>query len=111
MKFSGFVQNTLLHLPTNFQPSLFTQPNHFLAFLTFKMTFKMAFFQLLFLVKLSDTLFQIGFVHTLAGVRLLKSPFYYCFHMANARLKMMIWALLTKFLKQWVLVNGYIIPI
>ena len=99
MKFSGFVQNILLHLPTNFQPSLFTQPNHFLAFLTFKITFKMAFFQLLFLVKLSDTLIQIGFVHTFAGVRLLKSSFYYCFHMVMANVKMMIWGLLPKFLK------------
>ena len=57
MKFSGIIKNTILHLPTNFQPRLFTQPNHFLAFLTFKMAFKVAFFQLFFLVGLWYTLF------------------------------------------------------
>ena len=88
MKFSGMIQNIILHLSTNFQPRLFSQPNHILAFLTFKMAFKMAFFQVLFLVRLSDNLFQIGFVHTFAGVRLLKSPFYYYGSIANARLEM-----------------------
>ena len=48
----------------------------------------MAFFQVLFLVRLSDNLFQIGFIHSFTGVRLLKSLFYYCGSIANAKLKM-----------------------
>ena len=32
MKFSGIIQNTILDFHTNFQPRLFTQPNHLLAF-------------------------------------------------------------------------------
>ena len=111
MKFSGIIQNIILDLPTNFQPRLFTQPNHFLAFLAFKMAFFLAFYELDFLVRQSDTLFWIGFVYTITGVRLLKSPFYYCVSMAMARLKMTILAFDPKFLQYWDLMIGYVIPI
>ena len=57
LKFSGIIQNTILPMPTNFQPMLFTQPNQFLGFLAFRMAFFLAFFLLNFLVRQSDTLF------------------------------------------------------